>query len=133
MYFCYFVITVFSPWKRVGPFFWTNLIPLHPRMPFAKFGWNWLRGSGEEDFFKISSIYFSLFRNYFPLERGRAFIWRNLNPHYPRMLFGKFGWNWFSGSGEEDFFKISSMYFVISQTDVNCTVVLLNWPISLKS
>ena len=28
---------------------WTNLNPLHPRMLCAKFGWNWPRGSGEED------------------------------------------------------------------------------------
>ena len=38
------------------------------------------------------------------------FIWTNLNPLDPRMLCAKFGWNWHSGSGEEDFL-ISSMYF----------------------
>ena len=48
MYFRNFVII--SPWKRAGPFIWTNLNPLHPRMLCAKFGWNWLSGSGEEDF-----------------------------------------------------------------------------------
>ena len=31
------------------------------------------------------------------------FIWTNLNPLHPRMLCAKFGWNWPSGSGEEDF------------------------------
>ena len=30
------------------------------------------------------------------------FIWINLNPLHPRMLCAKFGWNWPSGSGEED-------------------------------
>ena len=30
-------------------FIWTNLNPLHPRMLCAKFGWNWLGGSEEED------------------------------------------------------------------------------------
>ena len=30
------------------------------------------------------------------------FIWTNLNPLHPRMLCAKFGWNWPSGSGEED-------------------------------
>ena len=30
------------------------------------------------------------------------FIWTNLNPLQPRMLCAKFGWNWPSGSGEED-------------------------------
>ena len=29
---------------------WTNLISLHPRMLYAKIGWNWPSGSGEEDF-----------------------------------------------------------------------------------
>ena len=43
MYFHYFVIIF--PWKRVGPFIWTNLNP----MLCAKFGWNWPSGSGEED------------------------------------------------------------------------------------
>ena len=46
MYFCYFVII--TPWKRAGTFIWTNLNSLHPRMLCAKFGWNWLSGSGEE-------------------------------------------------------------------------------------
>ena len=49
MYFCYFVII--SPWKRAGPFIWTNLNSLHPRMFMycVKFGWILPRGSGEED------------------------------------------------------------------------------------
>ena len=37
-------------------------------------------------------------------------IWTNLNPPHPWMHCAKFGWNWHSGSGEEDFL-ISSMYF----------------------
>ena len=53
---------------------------------------------------------FLLFRNYLPLENGGPFIWINLNPLHLRMLCAKFGWNWSSGSGEEDF-KFSSMYF----------------------
>ena len=47
MYFCYFIII--SPWKRVGPFIWTNFNSLHPRKLCTKFGWNWPSGSGEED------------------------------------------------------------------------------------
>ena len=46
-YFRYFVII--SPWKRAGPFIWTNLNPLYPRMLCAKFGWIWPSGSWEED------------------------------------------------------------------------------------
>ena len=47
MYFCYFL--KLSPWKRAGPFIWTNLNSLHSRMLCAKFGWNLLSCSGEED------------------------------------------------------------------------------------
>ena len=99
MYFRYFVII--SPWNRAGPFIWTNLNPLHPRMLCAKFGWNWLSGSGEEDFL-ISSMYFHYFVIISPWKRAGPFIWTNLNPLHPRMLCVKFGWNWPSGSGEED-------------------------------
>ena len=105
MYFRYFVII--SPWKRAGPFIWTNLNPLHPRMLCAKFGWNWPSGSGEEDF-SISSIYFRHFL--FPWKRAGPFIWIKLNPLHPRMICAKFNWTLLRGSGEEDFF-ILSMYF----------------------
>ena len=37
-----------------------KLNPLHPRMHFTMFGWNWPRGSGEEDFL-ILSMYFCYF------------------------------------------------------------------------
>ena len=45
-----------------------------------------------------------------PWERAWPFIWINLNPLHPKMLSAKFGWNWPSGSGGEDF-KISLMHF----------------------
>ena len=47
MYFCYFLII--SPWKKTGPFIWTNLNPLHQRMLCAKFDLNWPSGSGEDE------------------------------------------------------------------------------------
>ena len=54
---------------------------------------------------------FSLFRNYISLwKRAVPFIWKNLNPLHPGILCAKFGWNWPSGSGEQNFL-ISSMYF----------------------
>ena len=37
-----------------------------------------------------------------PFERSWSFIWTNVNPLYPGMLRAMFGWNWPSGSGEED-------------------------------
>ena len=108
MYFHYFVII--SPWKRVGPFIWTNLNPLHPRMLCVKFRWSWPSGSGEEDFL-ISSMYFHYFIIISPLKRTGPFIWTNLNPLHPRMLCAKFGWNWPSGSGEEGFKNFVNVYF----------------------
>ena len=71
VYFRYFVI--FSPWKRVEPFIWTNLNSLHPRMLWAKFCWNWLSGSGEEEF-QISSMFFVYFIIISPWKRAGAFI-----------------------------------------------------------
>ena len=38
----------YLPLEKGGPFIWTNLNPLHPRMLCAKFGWNWPSGSGEK-------------------------------------------------------------------------------------
>ena len=75
----------------------------------AKIDWNWLSGSGEEDFL-ISSMYFRYLVIISTWKRVVPFVWTNLNPLHPRMLFTKFGWNWPRGSGEEDFL-ILSMYF----------------------
>ena len=99
MYFHYFLII--SPWKRAGPFIWTNLNSLYPRMLFAKFGWNWLSGSGE-DFFNFVNV-FSLSRNSLPLEKGGGLhLKKNLHSLHPRMLCAKLCWNWPSGFGGED-------------------------------
>ena len=37
MYFRFFIII--SLWKKTGPFIWTNLNPLHPRMHCTKSSW----------------------------------------------------------------------------------------------
>ena len=71
---------------------WTKLNLIHPRMLCAKFGWNWLSGSGEEDFL-ISSLYFLYFVIISPRKRVGPFIWTKLNPLHPRILCAKFGWN----------------------------------------
>ena len=107
MYFHHFVII--SPWKRARSFIWTNLNPLHPSMLCAKFGWNWLSGSGEEDF-RISSIYFFYFVIVSTWKRAGSLPLTNLNPLNPTMNCAEFGWHWLNGSGEEDIW-ISSMYF----------------------
>ena len=47
MYFRYFVII--SPLERAWPYIWTSLNPLHAKVLCAKFGWNWLCRSWDED------------------------------------------------------------------------------------
>ena len=113
MYFRYFVII--SAWKRVEPLIWTNLNPLHPRMHWAKFGWNWPNGSGEEDFLFLP-MYYHYFVIISPWKRTGPFIWTNLNPLHPRMFCAKFGWNRPSGSGEEDE-NVKSLQMSDGQTD----------------
>ena len=55
-------------------------------------------------------MYFSLFCNYLPLEKGEAPSFeKNLNHLHSRRYCAKFGWYWPSGSGED--FQILSMYF----------------------
>ena len=107
IYFRHFEII--SLLKRAGPFIWTNLNPHHPRMLCAKFGWNWLLGSGEEDF-HISSMYFQYFIIISPWKRAGPFFWTKLNPLHLGILCAKYGWNWLSCPAEEDFL-IYSMYF----------------------
>ena len=55
--------------------------------------------------FLISSMYFRYVLIISLWKRTGPFIWTNLNPLHPRTLCAKFGWNWPSGSGEEDFFN----------------------------
>ena len=88
----------YLPRKKVGPFIWTSLNPLYPRMHCAKFGWNWPSGS-EEDF-KISSMYFCYFVIFYPWKRVGPFTRIKLSPHHPRILCAKFGLNWPSDSVE---------------------------------
>ena len=99
MLFHYFVII--SPWKRAGSFICTNLNHLHPRMLCDMVDWNWLSGSGKEDFL-IPSMYFHYYVIISTWKKARPFIWRTLNSLHPRMLCAKFDWNWPSASGEED-------------------------------
>ena len=48
------------------------------------------------------SMYFRYFLIISPWKGVWPFIWTNLNPHHPRMLCAKFGWNWPCCSWEED-------------------------------
>ena len=64
----------------------------------------------EKKIFKLSLIYFRYFVIISPFKRAGPFIWKNLNPLHPRMLCGKFGWNWPCVSGEEDFFNFVNIF-----------------------
>ena len=99
MYFRHFGII--SPWKRIGPFIWTNLNFHHPWRHCAKFGLNWPSGSGEEDFL-ISSMFFCYFLIISSWKNVWPFIWINLNSLHPSMYCAKFSWNWSGGSWEEN-------------------------------
>ena len=57
-----------------------------------------------EWFHSILSIYFRYFVITSPWKTTWSFIWTTRNPHHPRMLYSKFGWNWRVGSGENIYF-----------------------------
>ena len=67
MYFCYFVII--SPWKKGGALYLNKLESPSPKDALCKFVWNWLSGSGEEDYL-ISSMYFRYFVIFSPWKRA---------------------------------------------------------------
>ena len=45
-----------------------------------------------------------------PWKRAKPFIWTNLNPYHPKMIFAKFGWYWPSSSGLELFFRFVNVF-----------------------
>ena len=55
-------------------------------------------------------MYFRQFFNYLPLKKGGALHLNKLESFVPKDVLCEFGWNWPSGSGEEEFW-ISLMYF----------------------
>ena len=77
----------------------------------------------EKMIFQICTV-FSQFRNYHPLEKNWPLIWTNLNPLHPRSLCAKFGWNWPSGSGEDDFFNFVYVFSLFR----NYPLLGKNWP-----
>ena len=74
-------------------YFKKNLNFLYQRLLNAWFGWNW-PCSFEVENVQIFSIYFYYFAIISPWGRVWAFICKNLNPIYPRMLCVKLGCNW---------------------------------------
>mgnify|MGYP003688421365 CR=1 FL=1 len=45
-----------------------------------------------------------------PFKNWKILNGKTLNPLHPKMLCAKFGWNWASGSGEEDFLKFVNIF-----------------------
>ena len=81
---CQYILSIsqLSPLgKGRGPSFEQTWILFTPGCLCAKFGWNWPRGSGGEDF-KFRHL-FSLFRNYLPLEKGGVLHWNKLESPSP--------------------------------------------------
>ena len=74
---------MYLPLKKGGALHLDILNSLHPRMLCAKLGWNWPSGSGENDFLNFLNV-FSLFRNYLPLEKGRALHLNKLESPSPK-------------------------------------------------
>ena len=52
--------------------------------------------------FFISSMDFSCFVIVFRWKQALVSIWTNFNSFKPMIIWAKFGWNWLSGSEEED-------------------------------
>ena len=109
MYFWYFVII--SPWKRVHvcPFICTNLIPFTQENQLCQV-WLKLPHWFLRRFLNIIYVY-SLFYNYFnPLGKGCGPSFDQMNSFHPRMLCAKIGWNWPTGSCEEDFSNFVNVF-----------------------
>ena len=86
-----------------------KLEPHHTKMVWAKFGWNWINGSGEEDFLNDVNV-FSLFRNYFPLEKGGVLLLNKLESPLSKDALCQVWLKLAQWSGGEDFLN-SWMYF----------------------
>ena len=98
---CIFAISLLSPLRKGrGPIFeqtWILITQNAVCQVWLKLALWFLRGR----FLRFVNV-FSIFPYDLPLEKGVALPWTNLNLHHPRLLCAKFGWNWPSGSGEED-------------------------------
>ena len=117
----FYKLAIISPCRRASLFMWKkNLNFLYPTMIYGKFGWNWPCCS-EVEHFKIFSIYFYYFAIIYIYGRVWAFICKNLNSMYPRMLCAKFGWNWSISFKERIFKEKIFKYF-----QYNFTILLLS-------
>ena len=86
-----------------------KLKSLSPKDALCQVWLNWPIGSGEEDFLN-PSMYFCNFVIISPSKKAEPFIWTKLNSLDPRMICGKFVWNWTSVSGKDDFSKFVNVF-----------------------
>ena len=107
MYFRYFVII--SSKKKSGSLYLNKFKSPLSKNALCQVWLNLAHWFWRRRFFKYLNV-FSLFRNYIPLEKDMALHLNKFESLYPRMLYAKFGLNWHSDSGEEDFL-ISLIYF----------------------
>lgn len=89
---------ILSFMKGKLPFIWTNFKPLHPNIPCAQIGWNWIRGSGEKRFWFISLSYLHSFLIIPPVKGSWSFFLTNLKALLQNILRAQSGWNWRRGS-----------------------------------
>jgi hypothetical protein len=59
-------------------------------------------------------VYFYIFAIISPWKWPMVIIWTNLNLLPLRMIWAMFGWNWPSGSGEEDFQNYSIYFYIFA-------------------
>ena len=109
MYFRYFLII--SPWKRVVPSFEQSWIPFTQEF-FVPSLVDISSVVLKKKIFLISSMYFHDVNINSHRERAGPFLWWIMNPLHLRMHCAKYGWNWPTGSEEEDFFNFVTIFLL---------------------
>ena len=79
MYYRYFIII--SPWKKAGPFIWTNESP-SPKDALYQVWMKWAQWFWTRRFFNFVNVL--LFLNYLPLEKDRAHHLNKLESPSPK-------------------------------------------------
>ena len=100
-----FIITLIqrikkNSYKNLLFFIWTNLNPLPPLHALCKIWLILAQWFLRRTFLNFINIFY-----YFVIIFAGPIICRNLNHLHSRMFWGKFGWYWPSGLGEENFLK----------------------------
>ena len=62
-----------------------------------------------KNIWKFHQCIFTILKS-FPLRKVGPFLLTELNPLHPRIICTKFGWNWPTGSGEDNFLKFVKVF-----------------------